>query len=254
MKSKFSKGIIFFTILILSLSALSFTAQASNTVLFPTKDSYVNSYEPHKNFGSQMNMECGTFYVPMTGLQQIEAYIYFDLSGISTGRSKIELYLDFYLVSEAVEFKILNIVDDWEESSITWFNKPLQGEILLYFSVVNDSEILIDVSSHVSGDIFSICIDSPYFQDELVNITSKEYDWDNYRPCLIFSSNNGQVTLLPVIVGIVVTIISGGSIIWVGRYNKRNGVQKLQNPCPKCGYKSLLPGKYCYNCGAKLPL
>lgn len=253
MKSKFSKIIVFFTILILSLSALSFLGEASNTVLYPTKDSYVNSYEPYKNFGSQMNMECGTFYVPMTGLQQTEAYIYFDLSGITTDRSKIELYLDFYLVSEAVEFEILNITEDWEESSISWFNKPLQGEKLLSFSVVNDSEILIDVSSHASGDVFSICIDSPYFQDEIVNITSKEYDWDNYRPHLIFSSNDGQVNLLPVIIGIVVTIISGGSIIWVGRYHKRNGVQKIQNLCPKCGYKSTLPGKYCYNCGVKLP-
>ena len=252
MKSKFSKGIIFFTVLILSLSVLSFLVNASNTVLYPTKDSYVNSYEPYKNFGSRRNMECGTFYVPMTGLQQTEVYIYFDLSGITTDRSKIELYLDFFLVSEAVEFEILNIVEDWEESSITWFNKPLQSEKLLSFFVVNDSEVLIDVSSHVSGDIFSICIDSPYFQDELVNITSKEYDWDIFKPRLIFSSNVGQVNLLPVIVGIVVTIISGGSIIWVGRYRERYGVQKIQDLCPKCGYKSALPGKYCYNCGIKL--
>ena len=252
MERKFSKGIIFFTVLILSLSALGFSVRASSTVLYPTKDSYVNSYEPYKNFGSHMSLECGTFYIPMTGLQQTEVYIYFDLSGITTDRSKIELYLDFYLVSDAVEFEILNIAEDWEESSITWFNKPLQGEELLSFSVVNDSEILIDVSSHVSDDIFSICIDSPYFQDELVNITSKEYNWDNYRPRLMFSSNDAQVNLLPVIVGIVVTIISGGSIIWVGRYHERTGVQKIQNICPKCGYKSTVPGKYCYNCGIKL--
>jgi len=227
----------------ISLSYLTFLVQASNIIIYPIKDSYVNSYEPEKNFGSQRNMECGTFYIPMTGLQQTEAYLYFDLNEISTDRSKVELYLDFYFVSEPVEFEIVSVVQEWEESLITWFNKPFQGETLLIFSVENDSEILIDISSFVSGNVLSICIDSPYFQDELVNITSREYDWEDYRPRLIINTIPSQINLLPVIIAIPFTIFSGSLMVWARKYKIKS--------CPKCGYENSAKGNYCYNCGAK---
>jgi ribosomal protein L40E len=249
MKEKTARNTILFAILIFSFSALTSIVKANNTILYPTKDSYVNSYEPDKNFGSQPNLECGTFYIPMTGKQQTEAYICFDLSEITTENKKIELYLDFSLVSEMVDFDIITIDHEWEESLITWYNKPLPGEKLLSFSVANDSEIHFDVSSIVSKDFFSICIDSPYFQNELVNITSREYDWENFRPRLIISSMSGEINLLSVIGALIFTIFFGSLIIWVKKF--QNKLFKIII-CTKCGYQNGEQGSYCYRCGTKL--
>ncbi|MFX0028409.1 MAG: DNRLRE domain-containing protein [Promethearchaeota archaeon] len=260
----------FMFILILTLSILSTSVQASDTVVYPTKDSYVNSYHPNKNFGGQPQMECGTFYVPATdtpSTQACEAYLYFDLSEVLKDWSKVELYLDFYSVSEAVEFEIIKIIGNWDEDLITWINKPAQGEIMLSLTILDDMDTVIDISSHVSSNKFSICIDSPYYQDELVKITAKEDNLELKRPRLIFYYTNINFNPIPRFIESVIAIFAIALIIWVVKHQKRKRIginqhsQELNEPkkpigitqpCPECGSNHTIQDRYCYKCGIKL--
>ncbi len=92
--------------------------RASTTEVFPTKDSYVDSYEPMSNFGGQNKMESG--YWGFISIYLMEAYLYFSLSQISEGWTKVELYLDFWLVSQTIEFDIIQISEGWSEYTINF--------------------------------------------------------------------------------------------------------------------------------------
>lgn len=264
MKKKIISITASFYFIILLISIFANSVQASNTILYPNKDSYVNSYEPNKNFGDRINIECGTFYVPMTGTTFFcEAYICFDLSEIDTGWKKVEICLKFNFLSDFMDFDLYEISENWEESSITWSNKPSVGKDLLSFRVEYDSEIIIDITSHLSNSEFSICILPFRYYYQVVNFSSKEHILEDHRPQLRFYYYSANYTPFQIFMNVVIACSTIGLITWATLYQKVKGgkilqkktnqvkMEKINQKC-SCGYINTRNTKFCYKCGIKL--
>ncbi|MFX1281472.1 MAG: DNRLRE domain-containing protein [Promethearchaeota archaeon] len=265
MKKKIIPITISFYFIILLISIFANSVQASNTFLYPNKDSYVNSYEPNKNFGERINMECGTFYVPMTGTTFFcEAYICFDLSEIDLGWKKVEISLKFNFFSNLMDFDLYEVVENWEESSISWSNRPSLGKDLLSFRVEYDSEIIIDISSHLSESELSICIVPFHQYYQVVNFSSREHLLDDYKPQLMFYYYSVNYNPFQIFMGGIIACSTIGLIIWAMLYQKAKGekifqektnqkkMKKLNKLCSSCGYINTSNTKFCYKCGIKL--
>ncbi len=164
-----NKNLFFVSIvLLISFSIfLSYGHAATKKTVYATQDSYVSSFDREANYGGQTFLYCGiwSFY-------EYEVYMYFDFGSIKSGWNKVDLYLDFFLVSQIIHLDILRITGSWSEFSITWNNKPSHGMQLLSFLIDDNGLYYIDVSSHVSGTVFSICICTSY--DQYAWISSRE--------------------------------------------------------------------------------
>jgi hypothetical protein len=85
-------------------------------------DASVEKVKANENFGSAPVLR-----VRASGKQDKRAYLRFDLTGFKGGVGEARLVL--HVVSEAPTRKTLNdcwavAKDDWDESTITWANKP----------------------------------------------------------------------------------------------------------------------------------
>ena len=107
---------------------LSFSAMADSASLLPTDDSYVMAYDPAYNFGSDTKF--------VVGYQNgwVNSLMKFDLSPYS-GATINDAYIRLYVFSHGGAFptdqiKITMNDADWDESTVTWNNKPgFNGQI-----------------------------------------------------------------------------------------------------------------------------
>ena len=104
-------------VLFLSLSAI-----ADSASLLPTDDSYVMEYNPVDNFGSESKF--------VVGYQNgwVNSLMKFDLSPYS-GATINDAYIRLYVFSHGGAFptdeiRITMNNADWDESTVTWSNKP----------------------------------------------------------------------------------------------------------------------------------
>lgn len=238
--------------------------QATEREIFPTKDSYVDSSKPEENFGELTHMECGTFYIPLTNnpsTYTLDAYIYFDLSDLVSGWSMVELYLTFSLVSEPVQFVIVRVRNNWDEDSLNWINRPIDDKELVIMDILENNGIIVDVTSYISGEFFSICIRTPYYQDEVVSISSREDILESHRPRLLFSYspsfNDPTLKIISsfIIIMIIIAVISTVVYLKIKKARNLEDTHHLSRDsfiCPNCGEKLTIRIKFCYNCGFKI--
>ncbi|MFX1428325.1 MAG: GTP-binding protein [Promethearchaeota archaeon] len=93
------------------------------------QDAYVYEYHPNTNYGQESQIFVGNYEFGKT-----EAFYQFDLSGHSDELKEVNLAVRFDFASYPVNVGACIIFDNWDETSITWNNKPnktaLYGHIL----------------------------------------------------------------------------------------------------------------------------
>lgn len=206
---------IFLTLLILFVLIFNLSnfclAQSNTERIFPIKDSYVSvaDDEVNENYGALKKMYAGG-YDPLN--HEYYAYIYFDLSEVDAGWNEVKLYLhpgsgSFGYPYYYVELGFFQINKEWEETKITYNNRPSLGQELFIFKFDDLDEVNQDVTSFVKNNIFSFAIGRVNLsQDGHISIMSKELSSESRRPALIVSYSIPGYNL-PIILG-VATIIT----------------------------------------------
>ncbi|AZS15743.1 DUF7594 domain-containing protein [Paenibacillus lutimineralis] len=108
--------------LLLGLSFTETMVMASSVTLSPISDSYVHQGNSSSNYGTSTSL-----YVKDDTASSRQAFIKFNLSGISNVTSaKLRIYgsSSYNTVLSAYQ-----TADNWNESTITWNNKPVQGSL-----------------------------------------------------------------------------------------------------------------------------
>jgi PKD repeat protein len=128
-------------------TATTITVAGAQTVFTPTKDSFVNSGSPNKNYGT-LN------YLKMhSSNPENRAYVGFDVTGLGgpVAKAVLRLYVtdasnkggDWYSVDPAA----------WTETGINWNNAPPNGALLASVGAVTaNTWVDIDVTSAVTGN------------------------------------------------------------------------------------------------------
>jgi hypothetical protein len=203
-KGRFSSLILI--VLILSFFNYSTGQNANNNtvVLIPAKDASVkfsnkNSSYADKNYGDKQEM---SLYSSNFGGDITKEQILIDFGELPVSSRFItsaKLQLSFPRLAAVNhgenEFKIYNCIKEWNESKVTWNNKPAISNSALYIetgSTVGQADYKIDVtnllksnsSNHV-GFYLMLVGSAAYGKYSVVNIASREYKNKDKRPQLI---------------------------------------------------------------------
>ncbi len=136
------------------------------------KDTYIDP--SISNYGGQNSL--------LTGFPYYEAYLYFNFSDKPRIFTKAEISLDFWGVSQTLNFTVSLINDSWEEYIMTWSNKPTKRDKIGNLLVTGDGIYTIDVTNFMENlSSISICvyIDDENYIVDYAYITSREgyYSW-----------------------------------------------------------------------------
>ncbi len=137
------------------------------------KDTYVNSYEPLSNYGGVDDARAGFYF---TG-DILEAYFYFNFTDKPADFTKVEISLDFWGVSETMNFAVRLINDAWSELSMDWLNKPVKGDLITNLLVASSGIYKIDITNLISNlTNISICVYVEFenYVNDYVYIASRE--------------------------------------------------------------------------------
>ena len=166
-------GILVFFGILLSLPtgrAITRERYISTTAV---KDTYVDTANPTSNYGGVNYLMSG--FGIFSDIR--EAYFYFDFSNKPQSYIRAEISLDFWGVSQTMNYTVCLVDQSWSENSMTWINKPDKGEIIGNILVTSSDIYTIDVTSLISGrNNISICvyIEVDNYVDDYAYITSKE--------------------------------------------------------------------------------
>jgi len=181
-------GLIISFGLLLTIPTIAGIQRETTISTVASKDTYVDTDNPTSNYG-------GVDYL-MSGFSIFsdirEAYFYFDFSDKPSSFTKAEISLDFWSVSQTMNFTVCLIEEDWDELTMTWISgKPSKGQIIEYLLVSSDTIYTIDVTSLIAGrTIISICvyIELDNYVDDYAYIFSREgYFSDEDAPQLIWT-------------------------------------------------------------------
>jgi hypothetical protein len=80
-----------------------------------------------------------------------ESYLSFDLSSLSANVASAVLRLSMLTAAPGVQHSAALVAGEWDESTITWNNKPLSGQIVGTWSGVADGVTSLDLTAHVNS-------------------------------------------------------------------------------------------------------
>jgi len=161
-----------------------------NITLHPTDDSKVESASPDENYGSNTSLEAGDEGAGAT----LWSFIKFDILGAIPASANIisaKLRLYAYSISTygAYNFRICRVLGEWDESTITWNNKPDVDEANPYYQAnreapPDDSWVEYDVKQYVEdvlaqGQDYGLALiaeDNGNDKWDYVVYASKDYD------------------------------------------------------------------------------
>lgn len=218
MKSKIAfVGIVylFFHFLLIMNSA---QAQKPTITISPLKDTFVRSTDPDDNFGNSSYVFIledhiipgsyySFFYFELPASYEEYTHIYFHFIGYSMWVGA-GLSVDFY-----------NVLQSWDESTITWNNKPVLDELLFSTHITSGRVNNINMKSHITTYIFSFCIKASFAQDNDLSISSRENTFDESEelPSIILKDIITNNT--PLIIGITVgSIVAAGICVGLGYF------------------------------------
>ncbi|RLI40209.1 hypothetical protein DRO64_09375 [Candidatus Bathyarchaeota archaeon] len=143
--------ILFNLLVILSMSLLPLAASTTTVTITPSDDAFVMTYHPNDNYGSEdtLNVDPRSSYLTIS-------YIKFNLSDIPDGAVIVSAKLKLHDSASCsdVEIKVYRVDGgDWDESTITWNNKPTYDEGIAYASFTSGDPgwYEIDVTDLVEG-------------------------------------------------------------------------------------------------------
>ena len=93
--------------------------------IYGSKDTYNRSNRPRVNYGSEEYLLIGNNYGDI-----FETFIHYDISSIPLDREvkKVEIVFQGLEYGNPIPLKVSNVLEDWNEYSTTWANKPNIGE------------------------------------------------------------------------------------------------------------------------------
>jgi len=108
-----------------------------NITLHPVEDAFVESYHPNDNYGSCTLLRVGDYGVQDPNWVD-RSYIRFDIlgnipEGATIKSAKLRLYVSNRDNKGAYNFKICRVLEEWDESTITWNNKPDMDTVNPYY-------------------------------------------------------------------------------------------------------------------------
>jgi hypothetical protein len=110
------------------------------------KDTYVDTANAISNYGGVNNL--------MTGFSMFgdirEAYFNFNFDDKPGDYIRAEISLEFWGVSQTMNFTVGLIEESWDEYSMTWLNKQSKGQIIGNLIVVSSGVYTIDITSLIS--------------------------------------------------------------------------------------------------------
>ena len=153
------------------------------------KDSYVSTSNPTSNYGGKDWLIFGEY---ITGWD--EAYLYFSFEDEPDDYESVEISIDMYSVSETFQVTVSLVTESWDETTITWINKPNSTDIIETFTVSEGKIYKIDISDYIEGEGISIRINaSNYLQTGYVQAHSSEgYYSDEDAPQIIWTFDDSD--------------------------------------------------------------
>ena len=129
-RRKIGFSVVMICIIILTTAILFLNTSAPYyRKLNVNQDAYVYEYHPNTNFGQDTRVFVGNYE-----FGKAEAYYQFDISEVSDGWKEAKLEVRFDFASYPVNVGVCMIYESWDESTITWNNRPnrtaLFGHIL----------------------------------------------------------------------------------------------------------------------------
>ena len=174
--------------LLLTIPSITGIQRETTISTVASKDTYVDTANPMSNYG-------GVSYL-MSGFSILsdirESYFYFNFSDKPSSFTKAEISLDFWGVSQTMNFTVCLIEEEWDELTMTWITgRPSKGQVIGYLLVTTDNIYTIDITSLIAGRTnISICvyIDIVNYIDDYAYITSSEgYYFDEDAPQLVWT-------------------------------------------------------------------
>lgn len=137
-----------------------------------TKDAHVYDQSVNTNYGGSNVLNIGGDEV---GTGRFEAYIYFDLRNKPTHIIQIEFVIQVLEVQGTTNFSIHVVDDSWDESTITWSNKPTFGPAIADFIATSSALYIFQAPAIASVSEVSICIrTSEVGQAGRIQVTARE--------------------------------------------------------------------------------
>ena len=156
--------------------------------LSPVKDAYVDEDMPDSNYGEGSLLKVG--YVEDEELKELQIFISFNISAFrykAVQSVKLKLFCTQpYGITRT--FQIRRITQDWNETDITWNNRPSVSSdyINVVFNLTSNDWWVVDVTSlYVAGETIGFRIadvSTPQYCEN--TFTSREYSDPAYRPVL----------------------------------------------------------------------
>jgi len=176
--------------------------------LFPVRDSYVDSDEGDHNFGEQGRLQVYYYKWLIIPLKERVTYLMFNLSGIPAGINLMSADLSLFAESAQAAFNIgvhYCSDDSWEETEITWNNKPSWSEQPSDIEHVSSSNnwfswnIKSDIETVLqSNDTLLTVVLTPEEsgdKDLTAVFCSSEAELTEYRPKLVINYYKAQPSL-----------------------------------------------------------
>ena len=219
------KGISASIILLIYILSLLIIASTSSLIVrgdsevfdLPDKDSYVSLNSPNENFGDEDFVEAGYRYGDW-----LEAYCHFNLSNKPLNWKKAELSLYVWARSSTFDIAVCFISEDWNETGITWNNKPNHGDLITTITLSAGGTYKFDISNYITTNELSICINaSDLSQSEYATMLTREelqerdpesYDYFEYAyyiaKVIWTSTETGELMINGYSVVLVLSILS----------------------------------------------
>ena len=137
------------------------------------KDSYIDTANPLSNYGGVNNLMTG--YSFSSDIR--EAYFHFNFSNKPVSFTRAEISLDFWSVSQTMNFTVCLIEEDWNEFSLDWLSQPTKGPVIGYIIATASGIYTLDITSLIAGRTnLTICvyIEIDNYIADYAYITSRE--------------------------------------------------------------------------------
>ena len=137
------------------------------------KDTYIDTGNPLSNYGGVNNL--------MTGFSILsdirEAYFHFNFSNKPSSFTRAEISLDFWGVSQTMNFTVCIIEEDWGEYTLDWTSQPTKGQVIGNIITTSSGIYTLDITSLIAGRTnLSICvyIEIDNYVADYAYVTSRE--------------------------------------------------------------------------------
>ena len=180
-------AIISFLLIVCTVNVIG-QSQYLTTSVTADKDSYVDSDHPDMTHGMDQTILAGISFNDTL----YEIFMGFSLNNSPQGWISAEISFTLFDLVQILNISIWLIEEHWEESTLTWNNKPAQGELITSFNVTQDDTYTFDITDFVGNrNNISICVNATKtFPHEDFEVFSREFGAETVRPQLIWTYPN----------------------------------------------------------------